>query len=123
MPGQEETVPAQLDELVREVRTLSRVVNKIPIDLKDRLVAVETSVEQRKEVMVQVIHSAVKDAMPKVVMTEQHQQWLDAAIEAQAESKAFRRAVIEKSLLSLTLAGGGFLFYVLKDGFAHLFIK
>ena len=53
----------------------------------------------------EMIQTAVREAMPRPMMTEQEHAWVKLAIERQAQSIAFRRQVIEKSLTGLIWAG------------------
>lgn len=67
--------------------------------MQDRIHNLETTVGERAEVMVDTIKAAVQEAMPKALLTDKQLQWVEMAIEREAQSIAFRRAVIEKSLL------------------------
>jgi len=67
-----------------------------------------------EETMRDTIKSAVQDAMPTALLTDEQHKWVQLAIEREGQSIAFRRAVIEKTLLGLvwaTIAGAG---YILK---------
>lgn len=85
----------------------------------ERIHAIETSVEQRAVVMKDVINTAVKDAMPKALLTDEEHRWVRLAIEREAQSIAFRKAVIDKTLLGLiwgvVSVMGTFLYAGLKE--------
>ncbi len=119
----DETVPGHLDEIKREVKTLSRAFQNIPVDLHRRMTAVELSVDQRREVMRDTIREAVQDAMPRALLTDEQHRWVTMAIEKEAQSIKFRKAVIEKTLTALiwsALAGAA---YILKQYLASIGIK
>ena len=65
----------------------------------DRITALEAIVKDRDESMREMIREAVRDALPIRLPTEKQLQYLDSAIERQAQSIAFRRKIIEGSAL------------------------
>jgi hypothetical protein len=71
----------------------------------DRITELEAVVNTRNEMMRESIQSAVREAMPSALLSEDEHRWVKLAIQAQAERAALRRAVIEKSLLGLIWSG------------------
>lgn len=71
----------------------------------DRITDLESTVGERKEVMVATIKEAVQEAMPVALLTDDEYRWVKLAIEREAQSVAFRRAVIQKTLMGLVWAG------------------
>jgi len=65
----------------------------------DRITALEAVVRDRDDAMREMIREAVRDAMPTRLPTEKQLQYLDSAIERQAQSIAFRRRVLESSAI------------------------
>lgn len=63
----------------------------------DRITAIEAVMRERDESMREIILEAVRDAMPTRLPTEKQLQYLDDAIERQAQNIAFRRRIIESS--------------------------
>ena len=70
----------------------------------DRITALEVITKERQDALRDTITSAVQDAMPKALLTDQQLRWVELAIEREAESQKFRAAVIEKSLGGLIVA-------------------
>lgn len=70
----------------------------------DRITELEAIVNTRNELMGQSIKEAVREAMPSALMSDDEHRWVKMAIQAEAQRAAFRRAVIEKSLLGLIWA-------------------
>lgn len=71
----------------------------------DRVTALEATVNTRNEVLRDSILSAVREAMPTALLSDDEHRWVKLAIQREAESAAFRRAVIEKSFIGLVWAG------------------
>jgi len=71
--------------------------------VSDRISNLESTVGQREAVMREVIHSAVADAMPSALLTDEQLRWVELAIQKEAQSIRFRQAVIEKTLVALIL--------------------
>lgn len=71
----------------------------------DRVTALEVVVNTRNDLMRESIQAAVKEAMPKSLLSDEEHRWVQLAIERQVQMIAFRRAVIEKTLLGLIWAG------------------
>jgi hypothetical protein len=53
----------------------------------------------------EMIRSAVQEAMPKALLTEDEHSWVKLAIRREAQMIAFRTAVIEKTFIGLIWAG------------------
>lgn len=86
----------------------------------ERVTAVESTVEQRAHIMRDTIHEAVKDAMPRALLTDKQHQWVELAIEREAQSIRLRRAIIEKTLHGLVWAAiVGIGFAVREYAIAH----
>ena len=75
---------------------------------RDRIVELETRLDERKDLMKETIEAAVESAMksslPKTVLTDEEHRWIQLAIRSEAQSIEFRRAVIEKSFTGLVWA-------------------
>lgn len=71
----------------------------------DRVTDLKARIEERDSMTLEMIQTAVREAMPRPMMTEHEHAWVKLAIERQAQSIAFRRQVIEKSLTGLIWAG------------------
>ena len=71
----------------------------------DRVTDLKARFEERDNMTLEMITRAVHDAIPRPLLTEEEHGWLQLAIKRQAQSIAFRRSVIEKSLLGLIWAG------------------
>ena len=71
----------------------------------DRVTALESAMNTRNELMRDAIHSAVREAMPTALLSDDEHRWVRLAIKREAEAAAFRRAVIEKSFIGLVWAG------------------
>lgn len=67
----------------------------------DYLAAEIGKLETGRSVLIADITKAVRDAIPAASMTEDEHRWLRAAIQADAERAALRKAVIEKSIIGL----------------------
>lgn len=90
---------------------MSTEENRIWRELKEaqeQIVELKSQVVERREFMKETIEtaveSAVKAAMPKTPLTDDEHRWIQLAIQSEAQSIAFRRAVIEKSLTGLVWA-------------------
>jgi hypothetical protein len=71
----------------------------------DRITELEAIVTARNEMTRDNILSAVREAMPSAMLSDDEHRWVQMAIHAEAQRIAFRRAVIEKSLLGLIWVG------------------
>ena len=71
----------------------------------DRVTDLKAALSSSGFIWLEMIQTAVREAMPRPMMTEQEHAWVKLAIERQAQSIAFRRQVIEKSLTGLIWAG------------------
>ena len=71
----------------------------------DRVTDLKARFEERDSMTLEMIKRAVQEAMPRPMLTAEEHGWIQLAIERQAQSIAFRRSVIEKSLLGLIWAG------------------
>lgn len=71
----------------------------------DRVTALESVVNTRNEMMREAIQSAVREAMPTALLSDDEHTWVRMAIQREAQMASFRRAVIEKTLLGLIWAG------------------
>ena len=98
------TVPAQLDEISRDLRELGDAFSRLPYDLTQRLTDVEFRVAQGLSLSRETIREAVIDAMPSALLTDDQHRWVELAIQKEAQTIAFRRAVIEKTTLGLVWA-------------------
>lgn len=73
----------------------------------DRVQRVETTVDQRKEVMRETIKEAVQESMPNALLSDEEHRWVQLAIKRESQSIAFRTAVIQKSIAGLLLMLAG----------------
>lgn len=73
-------------------------------DSAERITELGREVREHKETTREMITSAVREAMPRALLTEQQHRWVEMAIEREAQSIAFRRAVIEKTTSALVWA-------------------
>lgn len=71
----------------------------------DRVTALEATVRTRNEMMSDTIKDAVREVMPSALLSDDEHRWVKLAIQREAQMVAFRRAVIEKTLIGLTWAG------------------
>lgn len=81
----------------------------------DRITELEAIVSTRNEMMRESVSAAVREAMPNTLLSEEEHRWVKLAIEKEAQAIAFRRAVIEKSLLGLIWAGVVGLGFVVRE--------
>jgi hypothetical protein len=80
-----------------------------------RITDLETTVGERKDVMVETIKAAVQEAMPTALLSDDEHRWVKLAIAREVQSIAFRRAVIEKTTLGLVWAGVVFIGLLIKE--------
>ncbi len=73
--------------------------------LERRIAQVEGSLEKRSELLRIVVQAAVREAMPSSLLSEEQYRWVELAIQKEAQSIAFRKAVIEKTTLGLIWSG------------------
>ncbi len=71
----------------------------------DRITELEATVNTRNEMMRESILSAVREAMPSSLMSDDEHRWVKLAIEKEAQSIAFRKKVIEHTTTGLVWAG------------------
>lgn len=71
----------------------------------DRVTELEAVMNTRNEMMRDAIQSAVRDAMPTALLSDDEHRWVRLAIQREAQSAEFRRAVIEKTFIGLIWAG------------------
>ncbi len=81
----------------------------------DRVTALEATVRTRNEMMREAIKDAVREAMPSSLMSDDEYRWVKLAIQREAESATFRRAVIEKTFIGLVWAGIVALGFMVRD--------
>ena len=67
----------------------------------ERIANLESTLAERQQMMRDVIHGAVREAMPRALLTDKQHQWVELAIEREAQSIKLRQAVIEKTLHAL----------------------
>ncbi len=70
-----------------------------------------------KEELLDLVKEAVSSSVVVHPLSQEEIQWVRLAIKAEAERAAFRKAVIEKSLMTLIMAALGWLGYFLVDVF------
>ena len=70
----------------------------------DRVTALESVVNTRNEMMREAIQSAVREAMPTALLTDDEHQWVKLAIQREAQAISFRRAVISHTTTGLIWA-------------------
>lgn len=68
---------------------------------------------EEKAAFIAEISAAVKAATAAPILTPEEHQWVKMAIQKEAQAIAFRKAVIEKSLIGLIWAGIAFMGNVL----------
>lgn len=73
--------------------------------IDDRVTDLKARFEERDDMTLDKIQAAVRAAMPTAMMTDEEHAWVKLAIQREAQMIAFRRAVIEKTLLGLIWAG------------------
>ena len=70
-----------------------------------------------------IVQQAVRDAMPKALLSDDQHEWVELAIAKQKQQIAFRQAVIEKTLLGVIwaiLAGGATIIWMVLKEYAGL---
>ena len=78
----------------------------------DRITELEAIVNTRNEMMRESILSAVREAMPSSLLSDDEHRWVKLAIEREAQSIRFRSAVIQHTTTGLVWAaivGVGFI--------------
>lgn len=70
----------------------------------DRITELEAKIDSLHERMREAIQDAVREAMPASLLSTEEHRWVQLAIQREAQAIAFRRAVIEKTLLGLIWA-------------------
>lgn len=65
----------------------------------DRITELEATVNTRNEMMRESILSAVREAMPKALLTDEQHRWLLMAIEASAQRAMLRRKILESAAI------------------------
>lgn len=70
-----------------------------------------------KEELLDLVKEAVSSSVVVHPLSQEEIQWVRLAIKAEAERAAFRKAVIEKTLIALIMAALGWLGYWLIDVF------
>ena len=74
-----------------------------------------------KEELLSLFKEAFSEAVEVHPLTSDEVQWVRLAIKAEVERAAFRKAVIEKSLVTLIIAGAGWIGIWLVDVFHTYF--
>ena len=75
----------------------------------------------QKDELLALIQDAVKSAVDTHPLSPEEIQWVRLAIQAEAQRAAFRKAVIEKSLIMLILGAAGWIGSWLIDVFHTYF--
>lgn len=70
----------------------------------DRITELEAVVHTRNEMMRDSILSAVREAMPSSLLSDDEHRWVKLAIEKEAQSIAYRKKVIEHTTTGLVWA-------------------
>lgn len=70
-----------------------------------RVSSLERAMQQIKDEMRDIVTDAVRQSMPTATLSDDEHHWVRLAIQREAQMIAFRRAVIEKSLIGLVWAG------------------
>jgi len=89
----------------------------------DRITEMEVLMQERTATMRETIASAVRDSMPQALLTDRQHRWVEMAIEREAQTLAFRRAIIEKTTGALVwaiIAGLALLIWVPMREFIQL---
>lgn len=73
-----------------------------------------------KEELLEVVRSAVAAAVESHPLSQEEIHWVRLAIQAEAERAAFRKAVIEKTLVSLVWAGVVGIAVLMFNGFLDI---
>lgn len=73
--------------------------------IDDRVTDLKARFEERDSMTLEMIQSAVRQAMPSALLSEDEHAWVKLAIRRQAQMISFRQAVIEKTLIGLVWAG------------------
>ena len=81
----------------------------------DRVTDLKARFEERDSMTLEMIRDAVRDAMPRALMTDDEHMWVKMAIRREAQIAAFRTAVIEKSLIGLAWAGIVLLGFMVRE--------
>lgn len=71
----------------------------------DRVTDLKARFDERDNMTLEMIEMAVRAAMPKALLTDEEHGWVKLAIQREVQMIAFRRAVIEKTLIGLVWAG------------------
>lgn len=74
-----------------------------------------------KEELLELVKEAVSSSVVVHPLSAEEIQWVRLAIQAEAERAAFRKAVIEKTLVTLLIAAAGWLGVWLVDVFHTYF--
>lgn len=74
-----------------------------------------------KEELLELVKEAVSSSVVVHPLSQEEIQWVRLAIKAEAERAAFRKAVIEKSLIFLVISALTWLGYFLVDVFHAYF--
>ena len=81
----------------------------------DRVTDLKARFEERDSMTLEMIQSAVQQAMPSSLMSEDEHAWVKLAIKREAQMISFRQAVIEKTLIGLVWAGIVALVLVIRE--------
>lgn len=85
------------DQRVRVLEAGHRVLTEQSVELTREMA-------EGKECMRDIIRDSVRDALPQTLPTAEQLRWVDAAIKREAQTYAFRQAVIEKTITALVWA-------------------
>ena len=81
----------------------------------DRITELEATVSTRNEMMRESILSAVREAMPSSLLSDDEHRWVKLAIEKEAQSIAYRKKVIEHTTTGLVWAAIVGLGYMVRE--------
>lgn len=85
------------DQRVRVLEAGHRVLTEQTVELAQAMA-------EGKECMSDLITASVQAALPQTLPTAEQLRWVDAAIKREAQTYAFRQAVIEKTITALVWA-------------------
>lgn len=90
--------------------------------LTEQQAEIVITMAEGKECMRDIIRESVQAALPHTMPTAEQLRWVDAAIKREAQTYAFRQAVIDKTITALVwaaLAGLGTVLWALAKEYAQ----